>query len=221
MTGSRWRVVGYVAVVAAGAFLGRALADTSNRPQLQPAAAWTTTTRPAAAREMAVVARPAVRTTTTTAAAASVTVSLAPATVSVTSTSSTSSATTPATSPVPVGEGSPSPSGDDLESGCQLAVWLWTWRFDDPPDRLQHQIVGHVTNDVAVELAPATDELARRSRDREVSWAIASTCTPTAGGASVVVDQHLVTATVAETVTRHELAVTFDQTTITKVTVGS
>jgi len=101
------------------------------------------------------------------------------------------------------------PAGD-LASAAAVS-WL-SWRYDDPPGRLAEDLAMVATSELLDRLAVDPAERGRRQSAVEVSWAIVTVppVVPAGDGEITVrvsVEQHLVTATSAETVTPREVTV--------------
>ena len=96
------------------------------------------------------------------------------------------------------------------EVAAAVAVALWSWRFDDPADRLSQTVGSSVSADVLAGLEVSADELERRRTVGEVSWAFATlgeaVTDPTDADSrtvSVTVAQHITSSTTAEAVAIH------------------
>ena len=107
--------------------------------------------------------------------------------------------------PTPVGPG-------DVAAG--VAVAFWSWRFDDPADRLAVALAGAATPEVVGSLSPTASELDRRRVVGEVAWAFAvpgpAVADPTDPNQLVVpvtISQHVTTATTPERVATVTVAV--------------
>ena len=99
-------------------------------------------------------------------------------------------------------------AASDLAAAATVA--LWSWRYDDPPDRFTTALAPMVASDVVARLAVSGGELQRRQSAGEVSWAMVTAATASADPAvqgvatvTVTAEQHLTTATTAETVASH------------------
>ena len=108
-----------------------------------------------------------------------------------------------------------------------LVVSLWSWRFDDEPDRHRDLLTALGDPGLVDELAPNGDVLAARAAGAEVSWVIIRQVDKAAGSdsateiATVTFDQHLVGAAAAETVTRRVATVTVVDGTVTALDVAA
>jgi hypothetical protein len=135
---------------------------------------------------------------------------------------STSTATLPAGLPLVelVAAGRPLlPSGavvDDGDAASELdvvtsvVVAVWSWRFDDPPDRLAVSLTGSATVDVAAAWTASSTERDRRRSAGEVAWVRAIPRPDTVDGDGVVVvdvEQHVTTAMTPERVDRFTVKV--------------
>jgi hypothetical protein len=146
----------------------------------------------------------------------SVAASTAPSTESAASTS-TVSADVPLVELVAAGR-PPLPSGDVVDDGpadeaaaseldvvTSVVVAVWSWRFDDPPDRLSVSLTGLATVDVAAAWTASSAERVRRQEAGEVAWVLATPRPGAVGGAGVVVvdvEQHITSSTTPERVDR-------------------
>jgi hypothetical protein len=88
-----------------------------------------------------------------------------------------------------------------------VAVAIWSWRFDDPPDRLAQTLAGLASPDVIAAATPPTVELDRRRSVGEVAWALATPALPppalgdsTELVIAVAASQHVTTSMSAEVV---------------------
>ena len=97
--------------------------------------------------------------------------------------------------------------GAPSEVASAVAVAIWSWRFDDPPDRLARTLNGLASPDVIAAATPPTLELDRRRSVGEVAWALATPGLPSpALGDStelviaVAASQHVTTSMSAEVV---------------------
>ena len=93
------------------------------------------------------------------------------------------------------------------EVASAVAVAIWSWRFDDPPDRLAQALTGLASPDVIAAATPSTTELDRRRSVGEVAWALAAPSPPSPAMVeptelviAVAAAQHVTTSMSAEVV---------------------
>lgn len=109
-------------------------------------------------------------------------------------------------------DGAGDPSGGQVSSAVEaIAAKLvgagWTWRFDDAASRQVGAVAPVASARVMAVLVPSGDELQRRADTAEVSWVVISDIVVDGSWATVTFDQHVVTSTIAETITTRSVAV--------------
>ena len=173
------RVVAAFAVGVAGTAATLVVLDP---PPHRPSTGWPPTpmtTVPDAATPVRVV-RPTTTTSTTTTTVAATSARAVPSPAVAVPARTDTTASGPATGPPATDtpdddlkhDHDHGPVDDAATVAAAVAVARFTWRHDDDPDRTARTVGELVADDVLVQLTVTPAELARRRREREVSWAV-------------------------------------------------